>query len=158
MKTLSSLSLLACCCLALLSFPAFAAEAAEPAAEAAAEPAVAVEPGDAQSDCRTSAVLFGDSALEDPIALAGCSITVECDDGSMVSCTGDSTCTTSGTNNRCVTCDGVQEGCCQKTCCETCQEQRENCLQSCGPFGFPPDCDACDTAYNICIGNCTGGC
>ena len=109
MKSSTTLSLLlGCCCLALLSSPVLAQGTAEPPAE----PEAAIAPTDSSpaTDCRTSAVLFGGSDLSEPVPLAGCSVSVECDDGSMVSCTGDSTCTTSGPNNRCVTCDGQQQG------------------------------------------------
>jgi hypothetical protein len=118
-----------------------------------AAPETSSSPADAASACLPFAAVVGN-----PIPLAGCSIVVECDDGGTVSCNGNSSCTTSGPNNRCVTCDGVQQGCCEKTCCEVCLERLNNCLSTCGPFGFPPSCSACYTIYNICVGNCTGGC
>lgn len=147
-KTLP-LSLLVFGCLVLVAAPALADAEAQPVAEEAASTEAVAD--DAPPACPAL-----DAGLVEPLLQAPCSVSVECADGSMVSCTGDSSCSTSGTNGRCVTCDGVQEACCPKTCCENCEENLESCLRGCG--NPVPSCDVCHNTYNFCVSNCTGGC
>lgn len=92
------------------------------------------------------------AAPGDPVALNACSITVQCADGTSVSCNGSNSCSTSGTNNRCVTCDGVQQGCCAQTCCEQCDENLNQCVNSLGNSKL-----LCERMYDRCASNC-GGC
>ena len=133
------LLLLACCCLALVALPAAAAEPAEPVA---ATPAPATE---APAAC--PAVLAG---LPDPIQLAPCMVSVQCSDGSSVACNGNSSCSTSGPSGRCVTCDGVQQGCCELTLCEQCTIAYEDCMWTCQTVF---ECNKCDNAYARCRNN-----
>lgn len=131
---------LAFVCFSVLTAPAVADQAAaesEPSSISAAGPATCREAPHTPSD---------------PLLVAGCFVEVECADGSTVSCNGNSTCSTGGTNHRCVICDGVNEGCCPKTCCEECEENLELCLNEC------INCNICYTAYNYCVSQCSGGC
>lgn len=84
-----------------------------------------------------------------------CTVQIECDTGSVISCSGNS-CSTGGASNNCVVCNGNQMGCCPGlTCCQKCAAEREDCFLNC------PDsrhCNYCNTAYNICVSGCTGGC
>lgn len=148
MKPTRPLLLVCCCGLALLALPTLA-EASSESSPVASDADAAV--AQASAVCPTIESMFGDA-----VPLSGCSVTVECDDGSMVSCNGNSSCSTSGTNNRCVTCDGVQEGCCAKTCCEQCEEN----LQECDSMHCPsePGCTVCWNVYNYCLSQCEGGC
>jgi len=149
-KPTRTLSLLfAGCLLAFLSSPVLA----QGTADQPSEPNASIVLSQAPSACLTLAGVIGD-----PIPLSTCFISVACDGGGSVSCSGDISCTTSGPNNRCVTCDGVQQGCCERTCCEVCWDKLENCLANCGPFGFPPNCNACDTLYDFCVEYTCGGC
>lgn len=133
-----------CCALTFLAFPSPAA-----AAGATAE--------------NTIAAIFAPAGCGTPTAVTPkplfitCTVQIECADSSVVSCSGSSTCSTGGTNNRCVVCDGVQHDCCPKTCCEECAETRDNCLDTC-PDWPPLACRACLLGYNYCASNCEGGC
>lgn len=132
--------LAACCCLALFALPLAADDAGAPAAALAETAATEAPATDATASCPS--LLAG---LPDAVQLAPCTVTVSCSDGSSVSCNGNSSCTTSGTNGRCVTCDGVQEGCCAVTGCEQCEINYTNCVWSC-EF----KCNYCETSYNMC--------
>jgi hypothetical protein len=140
MRSTRCLLLLACCCLALAALPATAAEPAEPIAATAA--AATEAPG------ACPAVLAG---LPDPIQLAPCMVSVQCSGGSSVACNGNSSCSTSGPNGRCVTCDGVQQGCCALTACEQCDINYDNCITTCDI-----KCNLCENVYNHCrnFNNC----
>jgi hypothetical protein len=132
-----------CCCLALCTLPLAAGEA--PAA-APAEAAVEAPMSDATPSCPS--LIAG---LPDAVQLAPCMITVSCSDGSSVSCNGNSSCSTSGTNDRCVTCDGVQQGCCALTACEQCENSYNGCISTC-----EGTCHLCEKIYNFCVNNqCT---
>lgn len=97
------------------------------------------------------------AAFSDPVFASTCFVQVECSNGSVISCSGNSTCSTGGTNHRCVICDGVNKGCCPKTCCEVCEESYDSCLFNCG--GPPVNCErVCGRGYNVCVNQCTGGC
>ena len=89
----------------------------------------------------------------EPLFLTGCLVQVECADSSVVSCSGSTTCSTGGTNNRCVVCDGVQQGCCPATCCEVCAANRDTCFNNCSA-----KLCGCNMGYNNCVASCTGGC
>jgi hypothetical protein len=86
----------------------------------------------------------------EPSFLSGCTVQVQCADNSVVSCSGNSTCSTGGTNNRCVVCDGVQHGCCPQTCCEVCDANFQSCIDSCNP----PTCSICGRVYTRCTARC----
>lgn len=137
---------LTCCSLMLLAAPSFADEVK----------------GEAEGPLATIFAPAGCGTLTtgtpEPLFLAGCSVQVECADSTMVSCSGDNTCSTGGTNNRCVVCDGVQQGCCPTTCCEQCAAQRDTCRRNCP--AWPPNCPStCDYVYNnYCVPECEGGC
>lgn len=137
----ATLRLLAiCCCLALCTLPLAAGEA--PAA-APAEATVEAPATEAPPACPS--LIAG---LPDAVQLAPCMVTVSCSDGSSVSCNGNSSCSTSGTNGRCVTCDGVQQGCCALTACEQCEINYNNCITTCE---FPFECNRCDRFYDRCL-------
>jgi hypothetical protein len=87
-----------------------------------------------------------------PIFAFTCSLQVECADSSVISCNGTTTCQTSP-DGRCVICDGNTAGCCPQTCCESCEQSYNTCLDNCDL-----KCNLCNTAYNHCVNNCTGGC
>jgi hypothetical protein len=82
-------------------------------------------------------------------------VQVECADSSVISCSGNSTCSTGGTNNRCVVCDGVQQFCCLQTCCEVCAANHDACVDNCETT---IQCRACIFGYNHCVSGCMGGC
>lgn len=90
-----------------------------------------------------------------PLFMA-CTVQVECANSSVISCSGN-TCSTGGSNNSCVICNGVQQSCCPgPTCCQMCEEERIYCLESCE---LPAGCKWCNTiVYPNCIAGCTGGC
>lgn len=106
--------------LALLAAPAALADAASPAAEpAAAAPAAlpafaAAQPSPAEPAgfCPTTDPL-GNPAAEPSFVTAGpCYVERLCDDGSMISCNGASSCGSGpGTGGGYVTCDGVTTWC-----------------------------------------------
>lgn len=100
----------------------------------------------------------GDAVLDDAVFLGPCFVQMECDDESVISCNGNSSCSTGGPGGNCVICDGVQEACCSGgTCCQGCARSLDICLLTCGgPHEIP--CSGCVMMYNSCIGNCTGGC
>jgi len=123
------------CCLALLALPSLAAAPAD-------QPA-------------TPAPVIGSFPIQ-PILLSTCTLQIECDDGSIVSCSGNSSCTTSN-GGRCAVCDGVQAGCCAKTCCEDCYDTYYSCISTCDP-GIPFSCRICDKVLTLCQNGCTGGC
>ncbi len=131
--------LAACCFLVLCALPLAAGEA--PTTDSA-EAAVEVPAADATASCPS--LIAG---LSDAVQLAPCMITVSCSDGSSVSCNGNSSCSTSGPNGRCVTCDGVQQGCCALTACEQCEIDYTNCITTCE---FPFVCNKCETRYGMC--------
>jgi len=134
MKTVFHVVLCLCClCLLALAGPAAAAE--EQAAPNAAE----------------TPDLFPVAPL-----VQACTLQLECADGSVISCNGNSSCSTSS-NGRCTICDGVQTACCPKTCCEVCDENYFQCSLGCDP-SIPITCRICDRVYDKCINNCTGGC
>lgn len=83
-----------------------------------------------------------------------CTVQVECNDGTVKFCSGNSSCSTSGINHRCVTCDGIQQGCCPVTCCEDCAASLATCEEGC----IGSVCNACYRGYRYCVDNCTGGC
>ncbi len=134
----------ACCALPLLASPSFAAvEGVQ-----TGNPITALM---APAGC--GALAFG---IPEPTFMT-CTVQVECGDGSVKSCSG-STCSTSGSNNECVTCNGFQQGCCTggPTCCQLCAADREDCFNNC-PEGLL--CNWCNNVvYHNCIANCTGGC
>ncbi len=135
---------LACSTSALLAFPASVATGV-PESEI---------PWLAKPAFRACATLA--TTVAEPVLLSGCFIQVECSDSSIVSCSGNSTCSTGGASNRCVICDGVNRGCCAETCCEVCVEALDTCLDDCST---PAMCNACWFTYNnLCVPNCTGGC
>jgi hypothetical protein len=133
------LLVLACCSLILLASPSLAEMAR---GEAEGPIAAVVTP----ASCGTAT-----TGIPEPLFMA-CTVQVECADSSVISCPGNNTCSTGGTNNRCVVCDGVQQSCCPATCCEACEAQREACWENC------IRCGVCGFAYNQCIAGCTGGC
>lgn len=139
-----------CGVLAVIASPALASEDPQPSLNPQAEPAAS--PTEATPP-RCAQLQIG---LVDPIQQSTCSVQVVCDDGSKVSCMGNSTCTTGGQNNRCVYCDGVKKGCCTQTCCESCEKHYTTCIHNCG--NPVPPCDFCEQAYTTCVGNCEGGC
>lgn len=147
-QKISPLSFLAVVgCLALLAVPAHAEPDRAPAAQEAAS-SVTSETSEPPA-CDAVATV-----LEEPLLQAPCMVSVQCADGSSVSCTGSSSCSTSGTNGRCVTCDGTQTGCCPKTCCEDCQERLDECIGNC----YVQFCvNRCYTSYDHCASAC-GGC
>lgn len=141
MKTYRDLLVFACCCLTLCLVPIAAyAEAA-----GATETAVAAADATPAIACAADLTVTG---IGDPIELSPCFVSVTCSDGSTVSCNGNNSCTTSGTNNRCVTCDGVQQGCCALTACEQCDINYWNCISTCE---FPFECNRCDRFYDRCL-------
>ncbi len=125
------------CCLCLLALPA---SAATPAGQDAPV---------------SSAPILGTFPLQ-PVPLSVCTLQIECDDGSIVSCMGNSSCTTSN-GGKCAVCDSVQAGCCAKTCCEACDDNYLSCIYSCDP-SIPRTCNICENAYTHCLNHCTGGC
>ena len=127
-----------CCCLALFLLPA-AVHATPETPETA--PAVSSVACGAQPDVLAD-------FQQDPLQMSPCFISVTCSDGSSVSCNGNNSCNTSGTNNRCVTCDGVQQGCCPLTICEACEINYQICSQNC-EFEF--ECNKCDNIYGRCL-------
>jgi hypothetical protein len=150
-KPKTHLILLAACVCCLLVVPAALAEAAPAAPAEADAPAPAVETP-AACPALTGDLALASFAPGDPIALSPCFVSVQCADGSSVSCNGNSSCTTSGSNGRCVTCDGVQQGCCALTCCEQCEQNYDACISTCD---FK--CGICDRVFTRCVNNC-GGC
>lgn len=141
--------ILTLCTLALLSVPALAEEPANQPEAPIAQPATA-------GTC--PAPTF--AALGDPIAPA-CSVQLECSNGTIKSCSGNNSCSTSGPNNSCVTCDGQQQGCCTGgTCCGDCADALAACeTANChGEPYFPQGCNLCETTYQNCLAGCTGGC
>lgn len=126
------------CCLCVIALPAAGATSANQEVAPAGLP---------------SAPLL--SFLIEPVPQT-CSVVVECDDGSTVMCNGASSCSTNN-GGRCVICDGVQGGCCAKTCCEVCEDSYFNCSINCDP-SVPVTCNICERVYNRCVNNCTGGC
>lgn len=130
------------CMLTVLASPGFAATAG---AQVENPIAALMTP----SGC--SALALG---TPEPLFLT-CTVQVECADSSVLSCSGAS-CSTGGTNNQCVVCDGTQQGCCTMgTCCDLCDQQQSDCFDNC-PEGL--QCNWCNVGYNHCIANCTGGC
>ena len=139
----NSLLVLAFCSLILLAAPGLADEAKGNAEG----PIAAIF---APTGCGTLT-----TGTSEPLFLAGCFVQVECADGLVKSCSGNSTCSTGGINNRCVFCDGVQVGdCCPLTCCEQCAADRAVCFDNCQTL----HCPGCNFAYNRCVAGCTGGC
>jgi hypothetical protein len=88
------LLVLACCSLILLAAPGLADEAKVEAES----PIAAIF---AQAGCGTLTI-----GIPEPLFLASCLVQVECADSTVVSCSGNNTCSTNGINNRCVICDG----------------------------------------------------
>jgi hypothetical protein len=131
-----------CCVLTGLASPSPAAVAGEQAEG----PISTMEP----AGC--GALTIG---IPEPLFLT-CSVQVECADSSIKSCSGNS-CSTSGANHECVTCNGVQQGCCTgDTCCQVCAEERDECFNNCE---LPHGCQWCgNIVYQNCIAGCTGGC
>lgn len=93
----------------------------------------------------------------EPLFLTTCSVQLECGDSSVISCMGNTPCSTGGTNDNCVFCSGSQQACCPSgpTCCQTCAANRDNCSENCWS---PATCRACLLGYDYCIADCTGGC
>lgn len=140
-----NLMVIACCCLTVWLVPAPAhAEAAE-AADSAEVTTPAASPDGAVACLADLSALTG---IDDPLQMGPCFISVACADGSTVSCNGNNSCSTSGTNDRCVTCDGVQQGCCALSACEQCEINYYNCYSSC-EFTF--ECSKCDRFYDLCL-------
>lgn len=137
-----NLLVIACCCLIVWLFPAFAHAEASDSAEVAAP---AASPNAPMTCLADFAALTG---IDDPLQMSPCFISVDCADGSTVSCNGNSSCTTSGSNNRCVTCDGVQQGCCALSACEQCDINYYNCSSTCE---FPFECNRCERIYDRCL-------
>jgi len=142
MNQYRSLLLIACCCLAMGLVPATAHAQTGGTAEVTAAAA------DPNPSLTCLADLAGVAGIEDPLPMSPCFVSVDCADGSTVSCNGNSSCTTSGSNNRCVTCDGVQQGCCALTACEQCDINYDNCITTCE---FPFICNKCDRIYDRCL-------
>jgi hypothetical protein len=136
-----------CCCLSLLALPV-AADTADDTATAAAPAQAATVAPEAPSADAGAACPAVDAGLPDALQLAPCFISVACSDGSSVSCNGNNSCSTSGTNGRCVTCDGVQQGCCAVTACEQCEINYFNCSSTC-EFTF--ECNRCERFYDRCL-------
>lgn len=154
--------ILACICWTLtLSAAAALAE------EAAAPEGAAVETATVGPDADVELGLGLDpgaclESLEAPIdgavSLGTCFVQMECADETVISCSGNSSCSTGGTGGNCVICDGVQQACCQgSSCCQWCEELRDACFEDCGT-PFNPPCSFCASRYVHCINNCTGGC
>jgi hypothetical protein len=138
-----------CCCLAVVALPSLAEETND---QSASQPATTEESG---SEAATEAPEALALDLEEPVLLSGCFLQVECDDSSVISCSGNSSCNTSP-NGRCAICDGVSAGCCAKSCCEVCWHYWEFCSNHCGnPI---PSCYYCDQTLESCVDKCTGGC
>lgn len=135
MRTIRTAVLAACCCIALAALPV----AAEEVAPASGQQLASVAP----AGCAT--IVPG---IPDPLQTSPCTVTVTCADESTVSCSGNSSCSTSGTNGRCVTCDGVQQGCCPLTACEQCEQNYSSCISQC-EWDF--ECQFCENVYNRCI-------
>lgn|GEM_PF-2289614 len=134
-----------CCAITVLASPSLAA-----ADGAQSENPIAAIFGPADSGTLRT-------GTPEPLFLSGCFVQVECADTSVVSCSGSSSCTTSGINNRCVTCDSVPHGCCPITCCENCAMNRDSCSDNCPDW--PLACfRGCSNTYNTCIAGCMGGC
>lgn len=112
--------------------------------------ATSVAPADEELD---ASGLDLDLSPQDPLHLT-CTLQIECADGSVISCMGNNSCTTSG-DGRCTVCDGVQTACCAVSCCEVCDDALYACTSDCGS---PSECFVCLQEYNQCVSNCTGGC
>lgn len=137
--------LLLACTLLLLSAPGFADETRRETENRIAAIFAPVK-------CATSV-----TGVPEPLFRVGCSVQVECADSSVISCSGNNTCSTGGTNNRCVVCDGTQQGCCPATCCEVCAANRDACHSNCPDW--PVSCGRmCARTYDNCVAGCTGGC
>jgi hypothetical protein len=142
MKMYRNLLLIACCCLTVCLFPTAVQSQPGDLAEAAAS---AAGTNVSVSCAADSTVVAG---LDDPLQLSSCFVSVECADGSTVSCNGNSSCATSGTNGRCVTCDGVEQACCALTACEQCENNFNACISTCQGH---LECRICDQVYSICF-------
>jgi hypothetical protein len=95
------------------------------------------------------------SSPDKPVFLTACMVQIECDDSSVVSCSGNTSCQTTD-GGHCVQCDGAGGGCCvAATCCEVCDSNYINCLNTCTD-SF--SCHLCDHGDTICVNHCTGGC
>ncbi len=144
MRPKTFLAVATCCVLTVLASPCFAdaggAQAGGPIASMFAP-----------AKCGTLTTMD----TPEPLFMT-CTVQVECADSSVISCSGN-TCSSSGPDNSCVTCNSVQQGCCPggETCCQTCEELELDCFNNC-----PPElsCNWCNTTYNHCVANCTGGC
>lgn len=135
-----------CCILTLLASPCLA-DVAGVQAEGPIGARVA------PAKCGTLTTTMG---TPEPLFMT-CTVQVECSDGTIKSCSGNS-CSTSGYNGRCVTCNGVQVGtCCPTSCCEDCATAFDQCASNCGG-GTPKNCNMCNFGYQNCVADCTGGC
>jgi hypothetical protein len=138
-----SLLVLACCSFILLASPGLADKAKV----------------EAKSPIATLSAPVGCSILTtgtpEPLFLTGCFVNLECADSSIVSCSGNTTCSTGGYNDRCVICDGVLQDCCPETCCEVCEDNFFACVNGCG---LSSGCPMCNNLHSRCIAGCEGGC
>ena len=100
-----------------------------------------------------SALGFG---TPEPLFLTTCTIQLECANSSVISCTGNTPCSTGGAYDNCVFCSGSQQACCPGvTCCQVCNQQEADCNANCAS---ELECNWCDRNYGICASHCTGGC
>jgi hypothetical protein len=142
MNTYRNLLLLACCCLTVCLFPTGAH------GQPGDSPEVTASADALHASVSCLADLAGIAGIEDPLPMSPCFVSVECSDGSTVSCNGNNSCSTSGSNNRCVTCDGVQVACCALTACEWCDVTYDYCISNCFPtFG----CNLCESRHANCL-------
>lgn len=149
-------------CLALATLLVPTQAAAEPAADGSTPPAHAAD--GAVCTLTTENAPEGPEEIglfpQDPLQMT-CSLQVECSDGSVISCMGNTTCSTSP-DGLCTVCDGVTTACCSvSTCCQECQFALDACTWECtsAPPPIPPGaCRHCFDEYNACVANCTGGC
>src|SRR4029453_4648440 len=102
-----------CCLLMLLATPSEAADASSSAVVAPYAESTPVASIAGQSL----------SPLDNAIFLT-CFLQLECDDSSVISCSGNSCQTTNG--DHCAQCDGVTAGCCAHPCCEICQDNLDD--------------------------------
>lgn len=96
--------------LALLAAPAALADAAPTAPAVVPAPDAAQPTGPAL--CPTTDPLGNPAAAPTYVTAGPCSVQRQCDDGSTISCSGSSTCSSGpGSNGGYVTCDGVTTWC-----------------------------------------------
>jgi|GEM_PF-1793182 len=149
MKT-AVLSLLFICCLCLIALPAVAEQMADqaPAADQA-QPAV-------QDAAPVAQPVPPITAFPVQPIFQTCTVTIQCADGSSVSCQDPNNSCSTSSNGRCVICGGVQGDCCAQTCCEVCDDNYNQCELGCDPQ-IPVTCRICDRVYDKCVQSC-GGC